>query len=171
MADTLPRVYISLASNVNPVQNLQKAVDTLRQRCNVLVVSSVYQSPPFGYTDQPDFLDIVVKLSTPLLPPVFKEMLNKIEVEVGRDRDNQETPHGPLPLDMDILLWGNTAFSFGTKPWRVPDKSIVEEASIAIPLAEVEPDFIHPTEKVPLSEIAARFTHAPVNRRTDVRIT
>ncbi len=171
MADTLPPVYVSLASNVNPVQNLQKAVDTLRQRCNVLAISSVYQSPPFGYTEQPDFLDIVVKMSTPLLPAVLKEILSKIEVELGRDREAQATPYGPLPLDIDILLWGNTAFSFGTKPWRVPDKSIVEEASIALPLAEVEPDFIHPTEKVPLSEIAVRFTDAPVTRRTDVRIT
>lgn len=162
--DTLPPVYISVASNIEPEKNLQAAVDKLRERCNVLAISSVYQSPPFGFTEQSDFLDIVVKVSTPLLPPVFKEALDKIERALGRDRANQQNKYGPLSIDLDIILWGETAFSFGIKPWRVPDSKILVEPSIAFPLAEIAPDFIHPEENVTLAEIAARFGDAKIER-------
>lgn len=166
MADTLPRVYISVASNIEPEKNLREAVHKLRERCNVLAISSVYKSPPFGFTDQPDFLDIVVQTSTPLLPPVFKEALDKIERSLGRDRTSQENKYGPLTLDLDIVLWGETAFSFGTKPWRVPDPKILTEPSIALPLAEIAPDYVHPEENVTLAEIAARFAGADIERLT-----
>lgn len=164
MSDTLPRVYLSLASNIEPEKNLQLAVNMLRERCNVLAISSVYKSPPFGYIEQPDFLDIAVKCSTPWLPPVFKKAIDKIERVLGRNRETQNNKYGPLTIDIDILLWGDSAFSFGTKPWRVPDSSIVQEASIALPLAEIAPDYVHPEEGVTLAEIAARFAGTSVQK-------
>lgn len=168
-SDTLPRVYISIASNIEPETNITAAIDMLRQRCNVLAISSVYESPPFGYTNQPNFWDVVVKCSTPLLPPVFKEMLDKIERALGRDRSNQESKYGPLTVDMDILLWGDTAFSYGTKPWRVPDDSILKQPSLALPLAEVAPDYVHPEEKITLKAIADRMDASNI-KVLDVKI-
>lgn len=168
-SDTLPRVYVSIASNVEPEANIRAAIDMLRQRCNVLAVSSVYESPPFGYTEQPDFWDVVVRCSTPLLPPVFKDMLYMIERALGRDRTNQENKYGPLTVDMDILLWGETAFSYGTKPWRVPEDSIMEQASLALPLAEIAPDYVHPLEKITLKTIADRLDTTNV-RKLDIQI-
>lgn len=167
---TLPVVFISAGSNIDPQTNLQRAVDALSEHCNLLAVSSVYRSPPFGYKEQPDFLDIIVKLSTPSLPIAFKDILDEIEADCGRDRDNQESPYGPLPLDMDILLWGESAFSFGKKPWRVPHPSILEEAAVAIPLAELAGDIVHPLENVTIREIADRFKDSDGVTRTDLTI-
>src|SRR5690606_6439101 len=108
----------------------------LRERCKVLTISSVYQSPAFGFADQPDFLDICARIHTPLTPLDFKtRVLDEIEKACGRDRASQENKHGPLTLDMDILLWGDSAFTFGDKPWTVPDKGITKFAAVAIPLA------------------------------------
>lgn len=157
MHSTTPMIYIALGSNIEPEKNLQEAVDMLRDRCTVLAVSSVYQTKPFGNTDQPDFLDIAVKLTTPILPIAFKGTLDDIEAALGRSRVDQANPFGPLTLDIDILLWGESAFSFGKKPWRVPHASILEQAAVAIPLAEIAPDVLHPTENVTLTEIARRF--------------
>ncbi|MBC8097967.1 MAG: 2-amino-4-hydroxy-6-hydroxymethyldihydropteridine diphosphokinase, partial [Armatimonadetes bacterium] len=75
-----------------------------------------------------------------------------------------------LTLDLDILLWGDTAFEFGDKPWRVPYKGILKFAAVAIPLAELAPDYLHPTEDVTLSVIAARFADAADVQRLPWRI-
>lgn len=155
--ETLPIIYIMVGSNIEPERHLKEAIALLKGRFTFLGRSSVYQSPAFGFEKQPDFLDVVVKVATPLLPVIVKEKLEQIEKRLGRDRANQQTKYGPLPLDMDILLWGNGAFSFGTKPWKVPHESIVKYAATAIPLAEIAGDIIHPTEHVPIHEIASRF--------------
>ena len=170
MSESLPVVYVAIGSNIEPEKNLQAAVDLLRARCDVLAVSSVYQSPPYGFADQPDFLDMAVKLTTTLSPEEFKTMLLEIERQLGRDRVSQVHKFGPRTVDLDILLWGDSAFSYGGKPWRVPDSDIVKYAAVAIPLEELAPDYVHPEEKVTLKEIAARFDDAAEIKRTDLEI-
>jgi 2-amino-4-hydroxy-6-hydroxymethyldihydropteridine diphosphokinase len=169
---TTPDVYLYVGSNINPEQNLQKAIDLLKERTEVLAISSVYQTPPFGFMDQPDFLDIVVKLTTPVLAAAFKmDVIDDIEKQLGRDRDSQKSKHGPLALDIDILLWGKAAFPFGSKPWRVPHHSIVEQAAVAVPLAELAADVIHPTENKTIAEIAAQFEdRSGIRKRDDLHI-
>ncbi len=172
---TAPTVaYISIGSNIEPEAHLRQAVALLRERCEVLArcellaLSSVYQSPAYGFTDQPDFLDIVAKVRTTLTPEQFKaDVLDDIERRCGRDRDSQVNKHGPLTLDMDILLWGDgAAFEFGAKPWRVPNKGITKFAAVAIPLAELAPEYVHPLDGITIREIAARF---PAEERESVR--
>lgn len=168
---TLPIVYLAIGSNVEPEKNLREAVQTLKERCNVHAISSVYISKPYGFKDQPDFLDICVKISTPLLPAAFKlSTIDKIERQQGRDRSNQATKHGPLPLDIDILLWSDEIFHFGSKPWRVPHPSIVKYSSVILPLAEIAPEVVHPVEGVTLKEIAERFDDSDT-KKTDIVIT
>jgi 2-amino-4-hydroxy-6-hydroxymethyldihydropteridine diphosphokinase len=158
--ETLPVIYLVVGSNMEPERHLKEAIALLRGRFTVLGMSSVYQSPAFGHTQQPDFLDVVVKIATPLLPVIVKEKLEFIEKRLGRDRLNQATKDGPLPLDIDILLWSDGVFSFGNKPWKVPHESITKYAAVAIPLAEIAGDALHPTENVTIREIASRFTGA-----------
>jgi len=171
MPETTPIVYVSIGSNIEPEKNLQAALNMLRESCTIMKVSSVYESPAFGFEDQPDFLDMAVELTTPVMPQMFKvNMLERIEKKLGRDRASQENKYGPLTMDMDILLWGTSAFSYGKKPWRVPDKMILQHAAVAIPLAEIAPDYIHPEEKVTIKEIAARFDASKIKKREDITI-
>lgn len=166
---TLPDVYISLGSNLQPERNLAAAARLLRQKCDVLAVSSVYRTPPQGYADQPDFYNLSVKLHTSLQPATFKTgVVDWIERELGRVRD-PNNKNAPRTIDLDISLWGDAVLEYGGKPWRVPDPDIVRFAHVAVPLAELAPDFVHPTEGVTLAEIAARFGDAPFVR-TDLRI-
>lgn len=170
---TLPNqiAYISIGSNIDPELNLRRAVAMLRVQCEVLALSSVYQSPPFGFTEQSDFLDVTAKIRTTLTPVDFKlQVLDGIEKACGRDRASQANKYGPLALDMDILLWGETAFEYGSKPWRVPNKGITQFAAVAIPLAEIAPDAVHPIEGVTIREIAARFNDAAEVKRLEWRI-
>lgn len=155
---TSAKPYLSIGSNIDPEANLRRAVELLREKCKILALSSVYQSPAYGFADQPDFLDVTAQIQTPLAPVEFKtQVLDVIEKLCGRDRASQTNKDGPLALDMDILLWGDTAFDYGTKPWRVPNSGILKFAAVAIPLAEIAPEVVHPVEKVTMREIVGRF--------------
>jgi 2-amino-4-hydroxy-6-hydroxymethyldihydropteridine diphosphokinase len=164
-------VFIALGSNIDPERNLQQALDRLKESCTMLAVSSVYQSPAFGFENQSDFLDIAVRLSTALDPASFKmQVLDRIEKQLGRDRSSQQSKFGPLPIDIDILLWGDQVLTYGEKPWHVPDKSILKYAAVALPLAEIAGDLIHPEAGITLRQIADGMDSAMIHQRTDLHI-
>lgn len=150
-------VYLLLGSNIEPEKHLQLAITALRAHCQVVALSSVYQSPAYGPVTQADFLNVAVCVSTDLSPAAFKERLFKIEADLGRDRATQKTKFDPRTLDIDIALWGDKSFSYGSKPWQVPDENILDQPAVALPLAELAPEYVHPQERVTLSEIASRF--------------
>jgi dihydroneopterin aldolase/2-amino-4-hydroxy-6-hydroxymethyldihydropteridine diphosphokinase len=163
-SDDLPIVYVSLGANIEPEHNLAQAVRWLRQKCHVLALSSVYRTPPQGFSDQPDFLNMAVQLTTLLTPITLKQtVLDWIEGQLGRQRD-PTNKNAPRTIDLDISLWGDAVFEYGDKPWRVPDKDILHFAHVAVPLAELAPAYLHPIEGVTLAVIAARFAAQPLQR-------
>lgn len=152
-----PIVFVSLGSNIEPEKNLREAVHLLRKKCIVLAVSSVYRTSPQGYTEQADFLNMAVKLTTNLAPVEFKSsVLENIEQQLGRQRDPRNK-NAPRTIDLDISLWGDGMFEYGEKPWGVPDPDILRFAHVAVPLAELAPDYVYPGEERTLAEIAAQF--------------
>ncbi len=154
---TSPDIYLSLGSNIEPAKNLQKAVDALRNYCEVIAISNVYQSPPYGDTNQPDFLDVVVKVQVERDPADFKvNVLRKIEKNLGRVRSPQNK-YGPLTLDMDILLWGDQIFDYGEKPWHVPNKGLTEFAADTLPLVELAPNIKHPETGETMRDLVKRL--------------
>ncbi len=161
--------YIALGSNIDPEKNLRDSVARLRDISTVLRVSSVYQTPPFGYIHQPDFLDVTVKVETDAAPADFKHLLYAIEHASGRVREKQLTRWGPLELDLDILLWGNLALEFGSKPWRVPNEGILRYAAVAAPLAEIAPDERHPITGETFAVIAERLGRSGFTVRDDLK--
>lgn len=153
-------VYLSLGSNIDPVTNLKRAVELLGHRCTVVTVSHAYRTPPQGFAEQADFLNLAVKLSTEMDAYTLKtSVLDWIERELKRVRDPLNK-NAPRTIDLDISLWGDGVFEYGDKPWRVPDKDILRFAHVALPLAEIAPDYVHPLEGVTLATIAARFPDA-----------
>jgi 2-amino-4-hydroxy-6-hydroxymethyldihydropteridine diphosphokinase len=152
-----PLVYVSLGSNIQPEHHLRQAVQRLRQLCDVRCVSSVYRTAPQGFSEQPDFLNMAAGLTTTLPPGLFKHnVLEQIERELGRQRD-PNNKNAPRTIDLDIALWGHWILEYGSKPWRVPDPDIRCFAHVALPLAEIAPDFVHPELWKTLREIAEGF--------------
>lgn len=149
--------YISLGSNIQPEQNLVRAIQLLRTRCTVTSVSQAYHTPPQGFTEQSDFLNMAVELRTSLPPITLKsEVLDWIEQELERKRDPLNK-NAPRTIDLDISLWNHEVLEYGEKPWLIPDPDILRFAHVVIPLAEIAPDYLHPVEQVTLIAIAARF--------------
>lgn len=156
--------YISLGSNIEPEKNLVQAIRLLRTKSNLLAISSVYRTAPQGFKNQADFFNMAVKIQTVLTPITLKKnVLDWIEAKLGRKRD-PNNKNAPRTIDLDISLWNEEIFEYGEKPWRVPDPDILRFAHVAIPLAEIAQDYIHPVEKVTLKEIAERFKSEPFQR-------
>ncbi|MDM8528679.1 2-amino-4-hydroxy-6-hydroxymethyldihydropteridine diphosphokinase [Anaerolineales bacterium HSG24] len=149
------RAYLSLGSNIAPETNIVAAVEWLARRCHLLAVSSVWETAPVGLaSSQPNFLNAVVLIQTPLSAAVLKyQLLADIEYALGRVRHQDK--HAPRTIDIDIMLFNRQILTIGTR--QIPDAEILERAFVAIPLAEIAPDYQHPQIRQSLREIAHRF--------------
>lgn len=149
--------YLSLGSNINPKENIAEAVRLLRRHTTVLRVSPVYLSPPHGFLEQERFLNAAVKIHTGRSPSQFKtSVIDRIEAELHRVRDPQNK-NAPRTIDLDISLWNDEVLEYGSKPWQIPDGGITRFAHVALPLADLAPDYVHPTQGQSLREVAAAF--------------
>ena len=156
--------FVSLGSNIKPEANVAAALGLLRRYTTVLAVSPVYRSPPQGFREQDPFLNLAAKVHTWRSPAQFKiEVINRIEAELGRLRDRQDK-NAPRTIDLDISLWNDEVLEYGGKPWRIPDDDIARFAHVAIPLADLAPEYAHPTEGKTLREIAAAFDAGALRR-------
>jgi len=146
-------IYVSLGSNINPEENLIKAVHLIRNYTTLLALSPVYRTAPQGYTEQDHFLNMAVKIHTHRTPLEFKtQVIDRIESELERVRD-PNNKNAPRTIDLDISLWKHDVLEYGHKPHIIPDKDIIRWAHVAVPLADLAPDYVHPTEHKTLAQI------------------
>lgn len=156
--------YVSLGSNINAKRNIAEAIRLLRRRTTVLGLSPVYLSPPQGFPDQERFLNMAVKIHTWRSPSQFKAtIIDRIETELHRVRDPQNK-NAPRTIDLDISLWNDEVLEYGSKPWQIPDGGITQFAHVAVPLADLAPDYAHPTQGQSLREVAAAFDSSELRR-------
>ncbi len=161
--------YLSLGSNIEPEHNLPAAVAHLSEFGRIKAVSTVWQTTPVGFAQQADFLNAAVLLETKLSAAALRQkVIAQIENKLGRVRT--ENKNGPRPIDIDIMLFNRDVLSLGWR--RIPDPELLEQAHVAIPLAEIAPDYVHPENNLTLQEIAWQFS--PVlggfDKRNDVKL-
>ena len=134
------RVFIGLGTNLGErFENLARARALLAERVVVKAVSSVYETKPWGYLDQPDFLNQVIEVETDLTPTKLLNLLKRVEKKMGRERNFR---NGPRLIDLDILLFGDRVLH--TARLNIPHPQITERAFVLVPLAEIAPELVHP---------------------------
>ena len=128
-------VYLSIGTNMGEREhNLKLAVKILQDKINVKVkvVSSIYETAPVGYVDQPSFLNIAVLIETPNSALETLKICQSIENELGRIRDIR---WGPRIIDLDILLFNNE--NIEVENLIVPHPRMFERAFVLVPLVEI----------------------------------
>nr|WP_222439445.1 2-amino-4-hydroxy-6-hydroxymethyldihydropteridine diphosphokinase [Sporosarcina sp. BP05] len=128
---------MSIGSNIGDrLYHLTEAVRALHSHDGIIVtsVSSIYETAPVGFTDQADFLNMVVCVETALTAQVLLEECQKVEHGLGRVRDVR---WGPRTADLDILLYNSE--SIETENLIVPHPRMYERAFVLIPLLEIAP--------------------------------
>ncbi len=148
---------IGLGSNLagtlaSPADNLYAAVARLRSLGDVLAVSTVIETTPVGYLDQPPFQNGAVLLETVLPPEDLLDGLLRIEQELGRDRSHG-IAKGPRMLDLDLLLYGDAVIA--TARLTVPHPEMHRRRFVLQPLAEIAPSMLHPVLHSTIAELLA----------------
>ena len=133
-------VYLALGSNLGDrAANLNRAIHALPPAARLQERSPVYETPPWGFTDQPAFLNQVIEATTDLPPEELLAYLKELEVRMGRESTFQ---YGPRLIDLDILFYNDIVFRQGGL--TIPHPHIQNRAFVLLPLADIAPEFIHP---------------------------
>jgi len=140
---SLPVATVGVGANLGDREStISAAIQWVAERAgNRLVAeSSLYETEPFGKTDQGWFLNSVIRVETRLTLEAFFLCLQEAEALWGRER---RVRWGPRTLDLDLLLFGETVYSDETL--TVPHPGIAERRFVLEPLCEIAPGLVHPT--------------------------
>jgi 2-amino-4-hydroxy-6-hydroxymethyldihydropteridine diphosphokinase len=162
------RAYLGLGSNIDPEANLPAAVAALADYGAVTAVSSVWESAPVGFAEQANFLNAAVLLETELSAEALcLDAIAEIEQRLRRVRDPNNV-NAARTIDIDISLFNGDVFTIGHR--RIPDPDILTRVFLAIPLAELDGQYVHLEEGRTLAEIAGEFDieSAGMRLRADV---
>lgn len=138
----MTRVLLSLGSNTDdPAIQLSRAMKHIGHlpSTEILKLSQVIQTAPWGKTDQPDFLNMAILIETRLDVVELMENILIIELKMGRVREEK---WGPRIIDIDIILFGN--LKFAGKTVIVPHPHMHERLFVLEPAAEIAPEMEHP---------------------------
>ncbi len=163
-------VIVSVGSNIEKERHIPEAIRRLRRHPDIVVrrVSRVFESPPVaGPADAPDFFNVAVFVCTELTAPELREELRHIETAMGRVRT--EDRNDPRVIDLDITYYGGSTEEFGN--WSVPDPEAATEAHVAIPVADVAPEWIHPLSGLTTKSIAERLEGNEVEQIMAIRLS
>lgn len=135
-------VYLGLGTNLGDrLHHMKQAIHWLRKRNEIEVtrISSIYETEPVGYLDQPHFLNLVCEIETTLTPTQLFAHIQWIEQKLKRVRTVR---WGPRTIDIDILLFGNQIIH--QPDLMIPHPRMLQRSFVMVPLAELAGDLIVP---------------------------
>lgn len=171
IAATLHRVYIGLGGNLpsrvgSPEETLTAAMRAVGELGALVAQSSLYETEPVDYREQPAFVNAVVCVETPLQPEALLDALLEIERRFGRDRA-KSIPKGPRSLDLDLLLFDHAIIR--TNRLTVPHPELERRRFVLAPLAEIAPAMRHPVSGKTMAELLASLPDEGANQSHAVR--
>ncbi len=145
----MARAYLGLGSNLGDREwNLAYALKMISQQAEVEKVSSVYETDPVGFEDQPKFLNAVCCIATSLSPERLLSLAKQIEAEMGRTPSFRNAPR---VIDIDILFYDDEVLSL--PGLEIPHPRVAERAFVLVPLSEIAPGLVHPVLKKTVMEL------------------
>lgn len=144
-------VFIALGSNLGDrLSNLRTAIACLAPSVQPEACSPVYETPPWGYADQPPFLNQVIRARTDLGPQALLDYLKQVESRMGRE---QTFRYGPRLIDLDVLFYDDLVME--AQQLEIPHPRLPGRAFVLVPLAEIAPGQVHPVLGITVREMLA----------------
>ncbi len=144
--------YLGLGTNLGAREdNLKRAAHLLTGPTSIRLIrsSSIYETAPWGFSDQPQFLNCVLEVETGLSPNELLRFVKGLEADMGREPSSR---FGPRIIDLDILLYGDQTVQ--QPDLQIPHPRLHQRAFVLIPLAELAPDLVHPTLSITIGQLA-----------------
>jgi dihydroneopterin aldolase/2-amino-4-hydroxy-6-hydroxymethyldihydropteridine diphosphokinase len=143
--------YIGIGSNQGDTfSNCTVAINRIciSKKNRLLKQSSYYRTKPWGYRDQDDFINLVIKVQTSYTLTELLDFLQSVERELGRVKTK---PWGPRTIDLDILFYNNDV---RTSPrLTIPHPHIGNRGFVLIPLEEIDPHLVHPVHRKTVTQL------------------
>jgi 2-amino-4-hydroxy-6-hydroxymethyldihydropteridine diphosphokinase len=144
---------IELGSNIDPEQHIPSAIQAIKRLGAIQSISKMYETEPFGPPGQPPFINAALALETELSPMELRRELRTIEAELGRRRSQDR--YAARVIDLDICLYGQQTLD--NEGLQIPDPDILKRPYLARTIAEIAPDWVHPTSGGTMTQIADRL--------------
>ena len=145
----MTRVFLGLGSNVGDKEkNIHEALHLISQFCTIKKTSHLYLTEPVGRIKQEWFLNCAVEIETKINTEELLLILKSIERKLGRKKT---VKNGPRSIDIDILFYADSVVK--TKNLVIPHPLILERLFVLQPLMDLDPHFIHPTQKKSIQEL------------------
>ena len=132
--------YLGLGANLgNPKETFDRALVLISEFAEITSVSRLYRSKPYGFSDQPPFVNATARISTNLPALELLDQLQSVERSLGKKvmREN-----GPRIIDLDLLLYDELELS--KKELTLPHPGILERDFVLLPLIDLNPGLSHP---------------------------
>lgn len=134
------RAYLGIGGNLGyRRQNMRAAAGHIGRSFQLIAASSLYETAPVGYQNQPRFLNAVLEIETELSPRELLGAILDIEADLGRRRS---FANAPRTIDIDVLLYGD--YVLQDDDLAIPHPRMHKRAFVIAPLAEISPDMVHP---------------------------
>ena len=143
--------FIGFGSNLNDrLEYIKNAAQEIvrNENCKIIKFSSIYETKPYGETDQPNFLNAVAEIETSLSVQELFRFIKNVEKKLGR---KETYKWGPRLIDLDLLFYNDIVFS--DENLTVPHQGIPKRDFVLTPLIEIEPTLFHPVLKQKISDI------------------
>ncbi len=148
------KVFLGLGSNLgNRVEYIEKAIAEIGFLKNTKVIkkASLYETEPWGFTEQPDFINSAVEIETSLSAQELFNEVKSIEQKLKRQSKGKWQER---EIDIDILFYGNEIIR--SEKINIPHKEIENRKFVMIPMNELAPDFIHPVFNETINELLSK---------------
>ncbi|MCF6094673.1 2-amino-4-hydroxy-6-hydroxymethyldihydropteridine diphosphokinase [Microaerobacter geothermalis] len=162
------KAYLGLGANIGDREDqLIKALELINSNneMEVTKLSSVYETEPVGYIEQPPFLNMVIEINTYLEPEALLYRLLFIEKSLGRER---KLKWGPRTIDIDILLYDK--LEINRPDLIIPHPRMIERAFVIIPLMDLNPDLMIPGLGKSVKELAKTINIRGITPLKEIQI-
>jgi len=147
------QVFIALGTNIGDREaNLCEARKALAPKVIIIKESPIYITPPWGYKDQPEFLNQVLEVRTKMRPGRLLAYLKRIEKKMGR---LETFRNGPRLIDLDILFYGQRVIE--RSKLCIPHPRLHERSFVLVPLKDIAPEFNHPVLNMTVETMLAKI--------------
>ena len=156
----MPKVYVSIGSNINREVNLQLAITTLRERYESVELSPVYETPSVGFDGDP-FYNLVAGFEDDR--PVESVIQTLQDIEAGCGRDQSAPKFGSRSIDLDIILYGDLIRH--DESVRLPRPELLKYNFMLKPLVDLVPHLVHPELNKTLAECGIEYLSSTLDYR------
>ena len=160
----MAKVYLALGSNVGDRRAyLKEAIQLLEDKVHIVEVSKAYETKPWGYEQQDNFINMVISGKTELTPEQLLSFVKNVETKVGRI---PRFKLGPREMDIDIIFYDNLVYKEGQL--QIPHPGFCERDFVLMPLMDLDPNLVDPVSKKTVRQL---YSKLPKNKLSILNIS